>query len=173
VKCYMLRTMGIRHTLTGFTQLMLMLCVGTATAAERTLTYLILADTVSPLMITTADDPMAGGVVTDVVEQIFADTNYAVRPFVVPWQRMTEEMAEGDDWITYGHRTRCKIERGCARSEEPILQFAHVVVTLVDSSLAVRNHEDLFGRNLLLVDNFHYPGLDRYLETPVDAQGSG
>jgi hypothetical protein len=116
---------------------------------------------------------MAGGIVTEVMQQIFADTDYTVRPLVVPWQRLTEEMVERDDWITYGHRSRCAAERGCARSKDSILQFEHVVVTLADSPLTVRNHENLFGRNLLLVDNFHYPGLDQYLATPVDRPGSG
>ncbi len=165
--------MGYRHTIIGFIHVVLIACAGATTAAERALTYLILADTVPPLMITTADDPMAGGVVTDVVQQMFANTDYDIRPLVVPWQRMTEEMLERDDWITYGPRTRCTVERGCARSKDPILQFEHVVVTLADSPLVVRNHENLFGRNLLLVDNFHYPGLDQYLATPVDQAGSG
>ena len=165
--------MTIRATTIGLLQVVVMGYACVCSAAEHTLTYLVLADTVPPLMITTDNDPLAGGIVTDVVKRIFSDTDYEIRPLVVPWQRMAEEMSERDDWISYGHRTRCDAQRGCTRSENHIIQFEHVIVTLADSALAVHSHEDLFGRSLLLVDNFHYPGLDQYLSTPVDAQGSG
>jgi ABC-type amino acid transport substrate-binding protein len=33
--------------------------------------------------------------------------------------------------------------------------------------------EDLFGRTVILVENFHYPGLDSYLTNPAAGTGSG
>lgn len=148
-------------------------CSASSTAAESRLTYLILADTVEPLMITTDSDPLAGGIVTDTLKTILEGTTYQLSALVVPWQRMTEEMIERKDWVMYGPPSRCAAERGCARSQMHIVEFEHVVVALSDSPLRVRSHEDLFGQRLLLVDNFHYPGLDRYLATPVDQPGSG
>lgn len=165
----MLAAMGTRRTLIAF----LMICAGASSAAERSLTYLVLADTVAPLMITKPDDPMSGGIVTEVAKRVFSDSDYAVTPLVVPWQRMTEEMITRGDWVTYGQRSRCEADRGCTRSAAQIVPFEHVVVTLADSALTVQDHKDLFGKDLLLVDNFHYPGLDRYLTTPVDEQGTG
>jgi hypothetical protein len=142
-------------------------------AEPQQLTYLVLADTVEPLMITTDKDPMSGGIVTDVVREIFRDPSYIVNPLVVPWQRMSLERRNRDNWIMYGSPSQCKPGSGCVFSVNQVVQFEHVVVTLKTNQLKLPKVEDLFGKRLLLVENFHYPGLDQYLKTPTDVQGSG
>jgi hypothetical protein len=143
-------------------------------AAEgNTLTYLVLADTVEPLMVVREAEPMYGGIVTDTLKAIFAGTPHQITPLVIPWQRVTVEMSQRDDWIMYGQPSRCGRNEDCAVSTEPIVAFDHVIVTLRDSVLEVHDYEDLFGEQILLVENFHYPGLDQYLTTPVDQIGTG
>lgn len=165
--------MGKRHVERWLLQLGAAMLALASTGSDRTLTYLVLADTVPPLMITTEDDAMAGGIVTDVIQTLASTTGHALRAEVIPWQRMTELMSERGDWLMYGPSSRCVPARGCISSSVPMLEFDHVVVTLAGSSLSVKRLEDLFGKRLLLVDNYHYPALDAHLATPVDAQGSG
>ena len=147
--------------------------VGAIAEDAPALSYLVLTETVPPLMIATGDDPMAGGIVTEVLIEVLQGTGYRVDPVVAPWQRMSEEMAERDNWIMYGMASQCEQARGCARSTEHIVDFRHAVVTLADSTVAIQRPEDLFGLNLLLVENYHYPGLDQYLTNPVRGDGSG
>jgi hypothetical protein len=143
-------------------------------AAEgQGLTYLVLADTVEPLMLASEEEPMRGGIVTDTLMEIFVNTDHQISPLVIPWQRVAVEMRERDDWIMYGLPSQCSANEGCAVSAEPIVEFNHVLVTLSGSSLKVDKYQDLFGQQLLLVENFHYPGLDNYLVTSVDQQGTG
>ena len=165
--------MVVGRTTRGLLGLAVMAGVVFAVSAESPLTYLILADTVEPLMIVTEADPMAGGIVTDTLREVLADSPYEINPLVIPWQRIAIEMRARDDWIMYGTQSQCKPDSGCAHSTGAIVQFEHVIVTLSDMPLEVQAHKDLFGKRLLLVENFHYPGLDPYLTTPVDGEGSG
>jgi hypothetical protein len=153
--------------------LLLLVVSGSLMAVDQPLTFLVLADTVEPLMVTSDNDPMAGGIVTDVVREIFKDSRQIVLPLVVPWQRMKVEMRSRDDWIMYGSPSQCRPEADCAISLQQIVSFEHVLVTLADVEPKPSGVEDLFGKRLLLVENFHYPGLDRYLSTPMDINGSG
>ena len=142
-----------------------------ARADEHSLTYLILADTVEPLMIASESHPMAGGIVTDTLKSIFLGSPHEIKPLIIPWQRMKVEMRERSDWIMYGMPSQC--DSGCAHSADPIVLFDHVVVTLKDNPVEIREYQDLFEQRLLLVENFHYPGLDQHLATPVEGVGSG
>ena len=58
-----------------------LLCVG-ASGAETRITYLILAETVEPIMIVRDGDPMAGGLMTEIVKLIFDGSDYVVEPMV-------------------------------------------------------------------------------------------
>jgi len=142
-------------------------------AEAQTLKYLVLADTVEPLMLASEDQPMRGGIVTDVLLAVFAQSGHTIDPLIVPWQRAAAEQKARDNWIMYGMRSACDPGEGCAVSTEPIVDFDHVIVSLADVPLNVRAHHDLFGKRLILVENFHYPGLDRFLMTPVDTAGDG
>ena len=149
------------------------LVYGLSTSAKQPLSYLVLADTVEPLMITTRDDPMHGGIVTDVVKKVFEGSAYEITPKVLPWQRISAEMREQDNWIMYGMPSQCDSGGDCAFSQRPIVSFEHIIVTSRKTQLEVSGVNDLFGLRLLLVENFHYPGLDKYLTTPVDGIGTG
>jgi hypothetical protein len=142
-------------------------------SADEPLTYLVLADTVEPLMITTAEDPMAGGIVTDVLRKIFLNSGHEIHPLVVPWQRLTIKMDELDNWIVYGMPSQCELGGGCTVSKHSIVNFEQVIVTLEKTQSEISHVEDLFNLRLILVENFHYPGLDQYLTTPTDTTGTG
>ena len=141
--------------------------------ARTSVTYLILAETVEPLMIVRPDDPMAGGVFTEIVKQVFTDSDYVVEPKVMPWQRMTTELRQRDDWIMHGSPAFFEPDIPYALSRVPVFPFNHVAVTLRDNDFEIRRPEDLLERTVILVENFHYAGLDSYLSNPVAGSGSG
>ncbi len=147
--------------------------LGPVFAAEP-VNYLILAETVEPIMIVRDGDPMAGGIMTEIVELIFADSDYVVEPTVLPWQRMQAVFRASDNWIIHGFPESFSPDTPIELSEMPIFPFNHSAVTMKDSGLNIKELEDLNDRTVILVENFQYPQLDDYLnKLPNDATGGG
>jgi polar amino acid transport system substrate-binding protein len=137
------------------------------------ISYLILGSTVEPLMITKPDDPMAGGIITEIVELIFENSGYEIVPKVMPWKRMIEELRTGDDWINYGFPVGNEPGIPLEFSETPVMAFNHVAITLKSNHFNIDRVSDVAGRVAILVENFHYPGLDPHLDKPLVGKGSG
>jgi hypothetical protein len=141
--------------------------------AETSVSYLVLAQTVEPLMIVRDGDPMAGGLFTEILKKVFEDSEYIIEPTVMPWQRMKEEFRRRDNWVTYGFREGFEADIPFELDSIPIFPFNHVAATMTDNNLTIEKPEDLFGKTVILVENFHYPGLDSYLTNPAEGTGSG
>jgi ABC-type amino acid transport substrate-binding protein len=116
---------------------------------------------------------MAGGLFTDILKKVFENSEYVIEPTVMPWQRMKEEFKRSNNWVTYGFRDGFEKDIPFELASISIFPFNHVVATLADSNISVVKPEDLFGRTVILVENFHYPGLDKYLTNPTAGTGSG
>ena len=144
-----------------------------ALAEKQRVSYFILAQTVEPLMIVRDGDPMAGGLFTEIVKKVFADSNYSVTPMIMPWQRMREELKRRDDWVIHGFPSGFESDIPFQLSDIPVFPFKHVAVTLKSDDFSVAKPEDIFGKTVILVENFHYTGLDTYLANPVAGIGSG
>ena len=141
--------------------------------AQTPVSYFVLAQTVEPLMIVRDGDPMAGGLFTDILKKVFENSEYVIEPTVMPWQRMKEEFRRSNNWVTYGFQEGFESGIPFELASIPIFPFNHVTATLADNNMTVMKPEDLFGRTVILVENFHYPGLDKYLTNPTDGSGSG
>ena len=141
--------------------------------AEIPVSYFVLAQTVEPLMIVRNGDPMAGGLFTDILNKVFENSEYVIEPTVMPWQRMKEEFKRSNNWVTYGFRDGFENDIPFELASISIFPFNHVAATLTDNNISVVKPEDLFGRTVILVENFHYPGLDKYLTNPTAGTGSG
>jgi hypothetical protein len=142
-------------------------------SAQTPVSYFVLAQTVEPLMIVRNGDPMAGGLFTDILKKVFENSEYVIEPTVMPWQRMKEEFKRSDNWVTYGFREGFEDDIPFELSNTPIFPFNHVGATLAGSNVSTMKAEDLFGRTVILVENFHYPGLDSFLTNPTSGTGSG
>jgi hypothetical protein len=143
------------------------------TRAQTPVSYFVLAQTVEPLMIVRNGDPMAGGLFTDILKKVFENSEYVIEPTVMPWQRMKEEFRRSNNWVTYGFQEGFESDIPFELASIPIFPFNHVAATLADNRIVVRKPGDLFGRTVILVENFHYPGLDKYLTNPTAGTGSG
>lgn len=144
-----------------------MLVSGLAGAAER-VTYMVLADTVEPIMIVRDGDPMAGGLMTEIVELVFENSDYVIAPRVLPWQRMRAEFEQSDDWVVHGIPGSFGDDVAYEMSELPIFPFNHVAVTMKGSGINIKDIHDLHKRTLILIENFHYAKLDDHLAQAGD-----
>jgi polar amino acid transport system substrate-binding protein len=141
--------------------------------AQSTIKYFILAGTMEPLMIMAPDDPMAGGMFTEIVKKVFEGSAYTVEPMVMPWQRMTTELKRRQDWIMHGIPAFFEPDIPYRLSQVPVFPFNHIAISRRDSAVEIEKVEDLFGRTVILVENYHYPGLDAHLDRPMVGEGSG
>lgn len=135
---------------------------GTA-VAEKRITYLVLAETVEPIMIVRDGNPMAGGLMTDIVKLVFEDSDYVIEPRVLPWQRMRAELEQSEDWVVHGIPGSFDEDVAYEMSELPIFPFNHVAVTMKSSGIDIKDVGDLNNRTVILIENFHYAGLDDHL----------
>jgi ABC-type amino acid transport substrate-binding protein len=142
-------------------------------ADKQQVEYFILAQTSEPIMIVRDGDPMAGGIFTDIVKQVFNNSDYIIIPRVMPWQRMREELKRSKNWVAHGFPSGFESDIPYQLSEIPIFPFKHVAMTLVNGNFPISKTSDLFGKTVILVENFHYTGLDKYLSNPVAGTGSG
>ena len=133
-------------------------------ASER-VSYMILAETVEPIMIVKDGAPMAGGIMTEIVKLIFLNSNYQVEPVVLPWQRMPEVFKNQNDWIIHGIPNSFDADIPFEMSVQPIFPFNHSAVTLRKNNVSINKLQDLKNQKLILVENFHYAKLDKYIES--------
>jgi len=158
---------GKYHYGTGiFRQLImsiLLLTVSTPIFSKERITYLILAETVEPIMIVRDGDPMAGGIMTEIIKLIFSNSNYVVEPVVLPWQRMKLEFNLRNDWVIHGIPESFGEDTPVEMSKLPIFPFNHSAVTLKEQNIHIEKLDDLKNRQLILVENFHYNKLDDYI----------
>lgn len=135
--------------------------------------YFVLAETVEPIMIVRDGDPMAGGIMTEIVKLVFEDSAYVIEPKVLPWQRMRAELVQSENWIMHGIPDSFDDGVDYEMSELPIFPFNHVAVTMKGNGITIKEFDDLKDRALILIENFHYAGLDDYLAESSDAKNIG
>jgi ABC-type amino acid transport substrate-binding protein len=145
-----------------------------ATAYGKTkITYFILAGTMEPLMIMSPEDPMAGGFFTAIIKRVFKDSPYAVIPKVMPWKRMIKEFAKTDNWLMHGIPAFFEPDIPFRLSKVAVFPFNHIAITLRERHFNIGSVQDLFGKTVILVENYHYPGLDKFLDKPLVGTGKG
>ncbi len=144
------------------------LWLASPTAAEERVAYFVLADTVEPIMIVRDGNPMAGGIMTEIVKLVFEDSDYVIEPKVLPWKRMRAELVQNENWIMHGIPDSFNDDVDYELSELPIFPFNHVAVTMKDSGITIKDFDDLNDRSLILIENFHYARLDDYLAESSD-----
>ena len=110
---------------------------------------------------------------TEIVQLIFDDSDYVVEPMVLPWQRMITEFSNRDDWVVHGIPGSFGPDMPHDMSDLPIFPFNHTAVTLKESGISIRSLEDLMDRTLILVENFHYAGLDDYVASVASGEMDG
>lgn len=128
--------------------------------------YMVIDGQVQPFQINTPADPMAGGLVTDVVKRIFADTPYQLKPVVAPWLRLVSMMEHKDlsNWLVYGWKPANLPNAECSRTT--LAKWRTVLLMRKQNPEPKQIALDaLYDKHLLLVHGYDYPGLDAHLKS--------
>ena len=132
-----------------------------AFAESETIHYLVI-EGVEPLQVATEADALAGGLVTEVVQAVFAKSDYNLQPIVAPWLRLNKmRMSDQfDHWLVYGNPKIGDMNESF--STLPIFPWRHTLV-VKKGQLNFDRLEDLNDQTLVLVHGYDYQGLDDHL----------
>ncbi|HYE00193.1 MAG TPA: transporter substrate-binding domain-containing protein [Alphaproteobacteria bacterium] len=131
-----------------------------ASAAAAEAHYFVI-DNVRPLQIGTPDSPMQGGLVTEVVAEIFRDSPHTLAVTYAPWPRVEKLMETTPNFLTYGWDGDPKY-RQTAVSMFP---WRNVIISPKASDFRFTRVEDLYDRMVILMYGYDYVGLDEHLSS--------
>ncbi|WP_372769892.1 substrate-binding periplasmic protein [Pseudoalteromonas sp.] len=101
------------------------------------------------------------GIVTDVINHLKIE-GISFKQEVLPFKRMIKNMASSEEsWITYGSAA-WPGPQSTSLSKTPIIKVKHVLLTLNSSQF--HDVEDLFGKTVVVIRGFDYPGLEPYFK---------
>lgn len=132
------------------------MAVSAATTAEE-VNYYVIADQARPFQIEQQGQQHAG-IVTDIVNAIFANSDYKVNFHTYPFKRMISVLEAGgeENWLTYGSPDWGRVQSENL-SKEPIYTVKHVLVSSSDAPFKFNTMQDIKGRSIVLLLGFDYP----------------
>ena len=135
---------------------------GYAVSSEP-LHYYIIASQAQPFQIE-EEGGAHKGMVTDIVEAVFQDSDYDINYHTYPFNRMISklEARENDNWVTYGSPSWGNIQSENL-SNIPIYNVKHSLLSSGKKPFEFNTIDDLEGKAVVLLLGFEYPNLDPYI----------
>lgn len=138
----------------------ILLLVSFSSMADNEITYFIADKSSSPFQISTQQSKRVG-IVTEVINSI-EKNNIDFTHSILPFKRMIKYMKNPKaKWITYGSAA-WPGQQSLSLSRTSIMTVKHSLLTL--KSNKYNKISDLFGKSLVLIHGFDYPGLAAYIE---------
>lgn len=140
----------------------LLLSLSFVSNATESMTYYIIEDSATPFQIVNKNQ-RPSGIVSDILYAISSDIT-KIQPTVLPFYRMIKEMnsKESRNWVSYGSKT-WEGPQSTVLSRNSLLKIEHRILTLKKNQY--RSIKDLFGKRVVLIRGFQYPGLNRYIKS--------
>ncbi len=103
-----------------------------------------------------------GGIISDIVDLIFADSHYDVVHKVFPVKRITRmvETKKVKNWITYDAKVWNAMSEWGNFVEEPLFSVNHTYLTCYHQPEQINNGKDLKGMDINILEGFDYPELN-------------
>ncbi|MCL1140399.1 substrate-binding periplasmic protein [Shewanella pneumatophori] len=133
------------------------------------LTYLVIANQAEPFQINTSNHQSHSGIISDVVSLLAAKKPFSYTTHVMPFKRYVHEIKKQtySNWISYGSpmwRTTADNRYQNKRlSKQPLFRASHLLVQRNSDPQHYQQVEDLFGKTVILLKGFDYPGLAPYI----------
>lgn len=143
--------------------------------------YLVVEEKVRPFQIV-HDGRSEGGIVSDIVEEIFRDSGITVHPVVFPVNRLRLSVRDGSvkNWIAYDSPVWNSYGAHGEMVEQPLFMTRHVLLTCnTRIQSPVTAIEELSGYSLATLSHMDYLEVDRAAEeglirlVPVDRFQAG
>lgn len=103
------------------------------------------------------------GIVTDIVKEVFKNSDYQLSTRTLPFKRMITmmETQKYKNWVTFGSPAWPGIQNENL-SNIPIYNVKNIML-IKKSAFKYKTEADLMGKTVILMDGFDYPGLDKLI----------
>jgi len=147
--------------LKGLLVSLLFLCVNANAVTE--INYMVIQDQAQPFQ-NHLSKKKHSGIITDIVKKIFASPEYSVKIHTLPFNRMISMLEKGDvkNWITFGSPSWAGVQ-SANLSKLPVFNVQHSLLTSTQQNFDINSVQDLFGKTVILLHGFNYPGLEEHI----------
>ncbi|WP_097460740.1 substrate-binding periplasmic protein [Mangrovitalea sediminis] len=127
-----------------------------------TINYLVVQSRSEPFQVANAGKS-AGGIITDIVQAVFAGSAYDLRVRVLPVNRLIFTVNKGvfNNWVAYDAKPWPHLKRRELLINEPLFRVHHVALTCRRDFPKLSSLRDLAGLQLAVLKHFDYLGLDK------------
>ncbi|MDN3611960.1 substrate-binding periplasmic protein [Vibrio ostreicida] len=124
--------------------------------------YYVISEQAKPFQIETKGSSHSG-IVSDIVAEVFKDSDYDVNYHTYPFNRMISILERGDaeNWVTYGSPKWGKVQSENL-SDVPIYTVRHSLLSSSKNPVNFSDISDLNGKVIVLLMGFDYPELKPY-----------
>ncbi len=146
-----------------------------------TVNYLVVDEKTQPFQLV-SEGLSRGGIISDIVDALFADSAYVVKHHVMPVNRVQQSVADFkvQSWITFGSPVWSSFGDRGERVGVPLFETRHVMVTCNPAAPSrIASVDDLAGLSIVTLRHFDYLELSRAIEgglvrsIPVDRYAAG
>ncbi|WP_448546586.1 substrate-binding periplasmic protein [Thalassotalea fusca] len=140
-----------------------MLAFAGNTHASTEINYFVIQDQAQPFQ-NHINKQEHDGIVTDIVKRIFSGPEYKLKIHTLPFNRMIKMLEDNryKNWITFGSPNWPGVQ-SLNLSDMPIFQVKHALLTSKQQESPINKIEDMFGKTVVLLHGFNYPGLEEYI----------
>jgi len=141
----------------------LLLLITTNSKATTEINYMVIQDQAQPFQ-NHQNKKHHTGIITDIVKKIFSGSQYKLKIHTLPFNRMISMLEKGDieNWITFGSPNWPGVQ-SANLSTLPVFNVQHSLLTSTQQKLDINSATDLFGKTVILLHGFDYPGLEEYI----------
>ncbi|MEW6994933.1 substrate-binding periplasmic protein [Colwelliaceae bacterium MEBiC 14330] len=140
-----------------------LLFIATSANAVTEINYMVIQDQAQPFQ-NHQNKKQHTGIITDMIKKIFAGPEYKIKTHTLPFNRMISMLEKGDikNWITFGSPNWPGIQ-SANLSKLPVFNVQHSLLTSTEQDFTIHSARDLFGKTVVLLHGFDYPGLEEHI----------
>jgi polar amino acid transport system substrate-binding protein len=146
---------------------LILACLFSTTAWCDEINYLVVEDISKPFQIT-ENNESKGGIVSDIIDEIFKDSEHTITSHVLPLKRLYKLVKSGEikNWIAYDAKVWNALSQWGNFVEEPLFSVNHTYLTCQQNApIKITSSKDIETRNLAIIKNFDYPELTQLQQT--------
>ncbi len=144
-----------------------LVCLFSTNALCAEVNYLVIEDISRPFQIT-ENNQSKGGIVSDIIDEVFKDPEYTIIRHVLPLKRLYKLVESGEikNWIAYDAKAWNSLSQWGNFVDEPLFPVNHAYLTCQKNApLKISSSKDIETHNLAVIRNFNYPELIQLQKT--------
>lgn len=148
-------------TLSHQTSSLLLACLFSINVWCEEINYLVVEDISEPFQIT-ENNESKGGIVSDIIDEIFKGSQYSITRHVLPLKRLYKLVESGEvtNWIAYDAKVWNALSQWGNFVDEPLFPVNHTYLTCQqDAPVQISSSKDIETHNVAIIKNFDYPEL--------------